>query len=428
MLVSTRVKLQMSKSRERLASLSEQDEMTEGETKEMDELTSGYGLLEKRYQAALTAEGDELPEDVAETAPDGEDKELFDLVCRARIGNYLERSASGRALDGVERDLNAGLKIAGGDRMPIQMLLDPAIDDDGSTLEMRADAATNLTVNTVQKPEAWLKRVFTGTSSEHLGITRKSVSGLAAFPVVGSGVTAKTVDKATAKDAEAFSLTVETLDPKRISARYLFAKEDAARLGPATFEENLRSDLRMSMASQMDDEIINGAGSLFDGLAGETPLTITGAADAAITDATTGLQFAQGLLGLIDGKYAMQSADIRYIVNANLYSHLKTLPLAVGTTDSVYVSAWLEEVENVKGMASGHIDEITGQTGESYVYVSLMKGLSGASVHAVWDSVEIIRDPFSNANTGQVALTLCALHNFKVLRSNNLLKRRVARN
>ena len=416
----------MSKSRERLASLSELDETTESERAEMDELTKGYGLLEKRYQAALTAEGDETPEDVAETAPDGEDKELFSLVCRARIGNYLERSASGRVLDGVERDLNAGLKIAGGDRMPIQMLLDPAIDD-GSTLEKRADAATNLSVNTVQKPEMWLKRVFVGTSSEHLGITRKSVSGLAAFPVVGSGVTAKTVDKTTAKDAEAFSLTVETLDPKRISARYLFSKEDAARLGPATFEENLRSDLRMSMASQMDDEVINGAGSLFDGLAGETALTITGAADAAIADATTGLEFAQGLLGLIDGQYAMQSGDIRYIVNADLFSHLKTLPLAVGTTDSVYVSAWLEEVENVRGMASGHIGEITGQTGESYVYVSLMKGLSGASVHAVWDSVEIIRDPFSNAESGQVALTLCALHNFKVLRSANLLKRRVAR-
>ena len=342
----------MSKSRERLASLSELDETTESERAEMDELTKGYGLLEKRYQAALTAEGDETPEDVAETAPDGEDKELFSLVCRARIGNYLERSASGRVLDGVERDLNAGLKIAGGDRMPIQMLLDPAIDD-GSTLEKRADAATNLSVNTVQKPEMWLKRVFVGTSSEHLGITRKSVSGLAAFPVVGSGVTAKTVDKTTAKDAEAFSLTVETLDPKRISARYLFSKEDAARLGPATFEENLRSDLRMSMASQMDDEVINGAGSLFDGLAGETALTITGAADAAIADATTGLEFAQGLLGLIDGQYAMQSGDIRYIVNADLFSHLKTLPLAVGTTDSVYVSAWLEEVENVRGMASG---------------------------------------------------------------------------
>ena len=427
MLTSTKIKLQMSQSRERLAVLSAMDEPGEAETNEMGELTTSYTGLEKRYQAAVLSEGDkETVEDITETEPDGEAKELFGLVCRSKIGNYLERSVSGRPLDGAEAELNRGLKLAGGDRMPIHMLLDP-VDQDHGELEERADTATNLTVNTVQRPEMWLKRVFVGTASEHLGVTRKSVSGLAAFPVIGSGVTAGTVTKTTAKDAESFGLTVETLDPKRLSARYLFSKEDAARLGPATFEENLRTDLRMSMASQMDDEIINGAGSIFDGLAGETALTITGAADAAIADATTGLQFAQGLLGLIDGKYAMMSGDIRYIAAANLYAHLKTLSLAVGTTDSVYVSAWLDQIEGVKGMASGHIAEITGASGESYVYVSLAKGMNGAACHAVWDSVEIIRDPYSNAETGQVALTLTALHNFIVLRSANYLKRRVAR-
>ena len=156
-------------------------------------------------------------------------------------------------------------------------------------------------------------------------------------------------------------------------------------------------------------------------------MTIEGATDAAIGNATTGLDFAQGLLGLIDGKYAMMPGDIKYIANAALFAHLRTLDISVGDTDSLFVGPYLATAEGVKGMASGHIGEITGQAGESYVYISRSKGLTGAACHAVWDSVEVIRDPYSNANTGQVALTLTALHNFKVLRSENYLKRRVAR-
>ena len=432
MKTSDKLKIEMSKARERLAVLSSKDEATDEEKTEMRSLTAGYEDMETRYQASIVSESEEDRKAAAngDVISDGEAKELFGLVTRASVGRYLERAASGRPLDGVEAELNQGLELAGGDRMPIALLL-PQVEE--RQTEDRADAATSLSVNTVQRPEAWLPRVFEGTASQHLGVARKSVSGLAAFPVIGSGVTAQTVGKAAAKDAEALGLTVETLDPKRISARYIFSKEDAARLGPAMFEDALRSDMRMSLATQMDDEIINGAdgssnATLIEGIMEAiTPKKINGSADAALGTASSGLHVAQGILGEIDGKYAQRSGDLKYISNADLYSHFKTLALAVGTTDHIYLESWLSGVEGVEGLGSAHIDEISGAAGESYIIISRARGLMGASCHAVWDSVEIIRDPYSNAETGQVALTLCALHNFKVLRDDNYLIRRVAR-
>lgn len=430
---SDKIKVEMSKARERLAELSAKDQPSDEEKTEMRSVTDGYKDLETRYQAAVTSESEEDAKAAAsgDVVPDGEAKELFGLVTRASVGRYLERAASGRPLDGVEADLNQGLELAGGDRMPLALLL-PQASENRSETEDRADAAISLSVNTLQRPEAWLPRIFEGTATSHIGVTRKSVSGLAAFPVIGSGVTAKTVGKADAKDAEALGLTVETLDPKRISARYLFSKEDAARLGPAMFEDALRSDMRMSLATQMDDEIINGdddnSATLIEGiLEAVTPKTITGATDAAISDASTGKEVAQGILGEIEGKFAMQSGDLKYIANAQLYSHFKTLPLAIGSTDHIFLESWLSHAEKIMGMGSAHIGEITGQVGESYIIISRARGLTGAACHAVWDSVEIIRDPYTNASTGQVALTLCALHNFKVLRDDNYLVRRVAR-
>ena len=367
MLNSQKLKIEMSKSRERLAVLSGKEDLTEAEQNEIRELTDAYPAIEERYRGALISEDVTDEKDVTETAPDGESKELFDLASRASVGRYLERAASGRSLDGVEAELNAGLGLPGGDRMPVSLLL----PQDENGFEDRADSATTLNINTAQRPQAWLPRVFEGTATQHLGIARKSVSGLAAFPIIGSGVTAQTVTKGTAKDAEALGLSVETLDPKRISARYLFSREDAARLGPAVFEDALRNDMRFSLASQMDDELINGVddssnATVIEGLLeAVTAKQIDGSADGAITDGSTGKEIADGVLSQIDGKYAQVSGDLRYIANPALFSHMKTLGLEIGQTagdkTNVPLESWLA-AEGVKGMAAGHLGEITGQS------------------------------------------------------------------
>ena len=426
---SDRIKVEMSKARERLAVLSGKDNATDEERNEMRSLTDQYGNLETRLQAAIVSESAEDAEairDGQETA-DAEARELFGIYERASVGRYVQHAAEGRSLsDGPERELNDGLSIHG-ERMPLLMLLDPedrAEDRADNRVEYRADAVTSITANTMQNPTMWLNRVFEGTASEFLGVTRRSVSGLAAFPVVGSGATAETTGKGTAKDSEAFGLSVETLDPKRITARYVFSREDAARLG-MTFETTMRGDLRMSLANNMDNEIINGSGTIIDGLLDETAKTISDAADAALSDATDGQALAQGLAGLIDGKYAMTTGDIRAVFNPSFYGYMRVLPIIFTNTDG-YLSTWFE-MEKINVMAAGHIDEITGQAGESYLIASLARGLSGAAVSAVWDSVELVRDPYTGAAKGEIALTVCGLHNFKVLRSDNFAVRRVAR-
>ena len=425
MRISDKIKVEMSKARERLAVLSGKDDATDEERNEMQTLTTGYADLETRYQAAIVSESAEDAEADrnGHDAPDAEARELFELYNRSSLGRYVQYAAEGRTLaDGPERELNDGLDVMGDSRMPLAMLIDP--DGQPGRTEDRADAVTNITVNTMQRPDRWLARVFEGTASEFLGITRRSVSGLAAFPVIGSGASAETVAKGAVKDAQSFGLAVETLDPKRISARYVFSREDAARLG-SMFEDSMRGDLRMALASAMDKEIINGSGSILNGLLDETPLQLNDAADGAITDATTGLQVANGLAGLIDGKYAMTMNDIRAAFNPAFYGYMRTLPITFANTDG-YLSTWFE-MEKVRVMAAGHIGEVTGQAGESYLIASLAKGLSGAAVSAVWDSVELVRDPYTEAAKGQVAVTLCGLHNFKVLRSSNFAIRRVAK-
>ena len=46
-------------------------------------------------------------------------------------------------------------------------------------------------------------------------------------------------------------------------------------------------------------------------------------------------------------------------------------------------------------------------------------GLNGAGVAAVWEAGELIRDPYSGAAKGEVALTLCYLWDFGLPRTSN---------
>ena len=55
-------------------------------------------------------------------------------------------------------------------------------------------------------------------------------------------------------------------------------------------------------------------------------------------------------------------------------------------------------------------------------FVGLSRGLEGAGVAAVWEAGELIRDPYSGAAKGEVALTLSYLWNFGLPRASNFAR------
>ena len=114
MLQSQKLKLEMSKARERLAAFSKKDDLTEGETAEMQELSDGYTGLEERYRAALISENVEDERDAAETEPDSEERELFQLESKASLSNYIRAAMGEITLGGEESEFKAAMKAADG--------------------------------------------------------------------------------------------------------------------------------------------------------------------------------------------------------------------------------------------------------------------------------------------------------------------------
>lgn len=408
-------KLQLAEIEARRALDAAIDDETEGAAERLAEARNKLRETQDRLAAALEME-DAPVEDMEPEA-----REFAELEARATVAGFVGAALEDSELEGAEKEMVDALEIrqsGGGVQMPTRML---ARADE----ETRADAVTSLSVDTEARPRGWLTRLFNGTIAGHLGITSESVpTGVASYPIIGSGTSAATVAKGTQKDAAAMTVTVEELKPQRITGRYVFNREDLARL--PSLEAQIAVDLRHVMADQMESEIVNGATegntTLISGLS-----SLTANPDEALAAATGGKGFADLLLAGIDGKYAHSPADIRVAVTPGFSKYLQTL--VFDSTDNaprVYAAQALASIYGINVRASAHLGDIDGAAGESYAYASLAGGLRGAAALPVWDSVTLIRDPYSNAGKGEIVLTAAGLWNFQIMRAANFAKHRVA--
>ena len=71
--------------------------------------------------------------------------------------------------------------------------------------------------------------------------------------------------------------------------------------------------------------------------------------------------------------------------------------------------------------ARGEIDANTANN-DFGAFIGRSVGIDGAGVAAVWEAGELIRDPYSGAAKGEVALTLCYLWDFGLPRASNFAR------
>ena len=199
--------------------------------------------------------------------------------------------------------------------MPFELLL-----PDGR--EERADAATTVAASarTPGSQASVLRRVFTKSIAANLLVSMPMVEvGQASFPALASGTTASNVNAGTAKDATAAAFEGVSLDPVRLSARYVFRYEDVARL--QSYESVLRRDLTAAMTDAMDDGIINGDGSApnVNGFLAE----LTAPADPGA--AATWNEHLKAHTDQVDGINAYNLRDLRCVIGKASFTYLETL-------------------------------------------------------------------------------------------------------
>ena len=399
---SLKLALKLSEKRQEAATLAGNPEAT---PEQRAALAAEVAALEQSWREAVETE--QRAEDVGGEGT-GEGAELRALRGRVRMANYLTAAVEQRAADGAEAEYNAARNIAG-NRFPLEML---------APREERATTDTD----TATIPRRWIDRLFAGTAAAYLGVTFDTVApGAASYPVTTAGASAAQRGRSEAAADGAWTIGVTELKPTRNAVRVVFNVEDAARI--PGLEEALTRDLRAALTEGVDRAIFLG-----DAGANENSADITGLQTAAgLTEKTIaqadkvkGAETVQAFAELIDGKHAMQPSDLRTVmaVGANtLWSHsFVKNNNAVDTTIAEFLRRF-----GMSWVTRGDLEVATAD-GDFGAFIGLGRGIEGAGVAPVWEAGELIRDPYSGAAKGEVALTLCYLWDFGLARASNFAR------
>ena len=409
-----------SKERGRMAELAIADNLTDETRSELDTIETGTPDLERQIRAATSAvETEESeqraahPGDVA-ADQDGEDRERAELRKAVRMSNYLVAAVEQRAAVGPEEEYNAAIGISG-NRFPLEMLAPP---------EARAARTEDRAItdgDTMTTPRRWVDRLFAETAAVALGITMESVPvGAASYPVTATGATAAQRQRVTDAAADAaWTISVKELKPKRNAVRLLFSIEDAARI--PGLESALTRDLRMALTEGVDRAIFIG-----DSGASGADADIVGLQTAAdVVEETLSQankvkwpETVTAFIDMIDGLHASTPSDL------NIIASVGAARLWHSTTANTNRNESLAQILNGNGLmfrSRANIDEAT--TANKFgAFVGRKRGIEGAGVAGLWSVGELVRDVYSGAAKGEVALTLCYLWDFALPRPSNFAR------
>ena len=402
-----KIEIRRSEAVQRLNELAglEGDALTDALRGEMDALTKALPGIETELRAAITLEAAEEAETRGEFGNngDGEPAEIRALRSRVRTGGYVTAALEQRAADGAEAEYNAALKI-GANRFPLSLL---------APLEERAVTAVDTTV----MQRRWLDRLFADTAAARIGVTMESVAdGVASYPVTSTGASAAQRAKSQVTADAAWTITTTELKPTRNSVRLVFNMEDASRVG--ALESALNRDLRMALTEGVDRAVFVG-----DAGATGTDADIVGFTTASI-DETTLTQtnkvkpanVLQAFVAMVDGIHATMLDDLRCVLAVGAHT-LWGGTIANSAAENQTILAFLKE----NGLACSVRGEIEANSanGNFGAFVGRGRGLEGAAVMPVWESGQLVRDMYTGAAKGEVALTLVYLWNFGIVRAAN---------
>ena len=345
--------------------------------------------MEADLRAALADDNGEHVDDKGEVLT-AEDRERIEIRSRARVMRFVEAAANATAVDGAEAELSAAYGCRAG-HMPLCLLEE----------RQREERVVTPGVTLPNPTQGIAPVLFQRTAGAALGVQFPSVPpGQAGYPVLVTAPTAGTLAKDADAPATAGAFRLDVRTPTRVSGQFEVRVEDLALL--PGMESSLVGSINDSLGDQVDDALFNGSAANFtvDGVVrGLFAQAANVTADSAIETFAKGVsRFA----ALVDGQYANSMADLRAVIGVETYARYAGQFQSNGDVSLFdYLMGKLGGIRVSKRMPAVNS---TAQKG----LVARIAGSQPIRV-PVWSSVQLIRDPFSEAGKGRIKVTAVML-------------------
>jgi HK97 family phage major capsid protein len=412
MLDSVKISRRQSEIREALAELSAKPEPSEDEVRSMDTLDREYRTNETRFRAALVAEDSERRDAGAELETrDG--KAWADLVAGFELRQVALALDEGRQLDGRTAEVVAELRSQGGYRgVPVPW----------AALELRAGETVAGGTPDPISTRPIIDRLFPDLAAARMGAQMVAIdSGAVEWPVVTSAVAAGWADGETANVAgpTAFATTDRALKPEQNLGVQMKITRKALKQSGAALEDAVRRDMNSAMAVALDKAIFLGTG------ANGQPLgVIAGAATYGITSTAIAAEaswsaFRDAVVRFMTGNAANGPGAVKLLLRPEAWAYLDS-ELVTGTA----VSEWDRMVKNIPAANIVTTTNALSAPAGSPIACSALLTTSAGGVAPIfvgtWGAVDLIRDPFSDAQSGGLRITALATADVTVARPAQL--------
>lgn len=397
MLDSVKIARRQSEIRQALAGLVGKDSPTEDETRQMEVLDGEYRTNETRYRAALVAEDQERREAGADLET-RDDRQFAELVGQFELRQVAFALDEGRALSGATKEVVDEMRSAGGFQgIPVPY----------AALETRDTVAADQIDPKVIRPV--IDRLFPNSVASRLGVQSINITqGELAFPVATAGAVFgwQTTEQGNVGAAAPYQTSERSLNPDHTGGAQMSISRKALKQAGAGLEAAIRRDLNAVIGTEIDRVVINGSGA-----AGQPLGIIPGAATYGITSTAVAAapiwaQFRAQIVAFMQGNAISSASQINLAFGPAIWD---VLDGAIWDSGSG-ITEWDRMVKHVGNPAISNVipDEMA-------IMTATVQGIAPGYL-GLYGGVDLIRDPYTKAGSGQLVLTGLVTADFTVPR------------
>lgn len=412
MLDSVKIARRQSEIRQTLAELAGKDTPTEDEVRQMDTLDLEYRQNETRYRAALIAEDTER-RDAGNELETRSAQEWAEMMAGFEMRQVALALDEGRQLDGQTAEIVAELRSAGGFRgIPVPY----------QAFEVRAgETVASGTPNPIQTRPI-IDRLFPDSVAARMGAQMIAIeAGAVEWPVTTSSVSAGWADGEAANVAgpTTYATTDKSLSPDHNLGIQMRITRKALKQSGAALEQAVRRDMNGAMGAAMDQAVFLGTGANGQPLGVITGAATYGITSTAVDDTASWSAFRAAVSRFMVANAAASPASVRAMIRPELWNFLDDMLLT-----STAVSEWDRLVKNIPAqniaMTSNGLADPAGTPLETSALLTTTAGGVAPVFVGAWGAVDMIRDPYSDAQSGGLRITALATLDVTVARPAQL--------
>lgn len=409
MLDSLKITRRQSEIRQELATLVGKETPTEDETRSMKTLDAEYRTNETRFRAALTAEDDERREAGAELETRS-DKEWGELAGRFELRQVALALDEGRKLDGATAEMVEELRSAGGFRgIPVPL----------EALETRAGETLAGGVPDPIRTMPTIERLFAGSSATAMGCRMINVGvGEIEYPVATGGAQPGWAGSETGDvpGPQAYTTTDVPMKPDQTLGVQMKITRKALKQAGAGLEQAVRRDMSAAIQQETDRAIFLGSGSGGEPLGIFPGASTYGITETAIDAAASYSAFRAAAVRFMTANAASGPGAVNLLLRPEVFDGMDEL------ISGLAISEWDRLVAKI-GKVQLTTNGIAAPAGVPLESVALMTTTTNGVAPmfcGMWGAVDLIRDPYSDAKSGQLRLTALTTMDVTVARGVQL--------